>query len=963
MTKELLFKVLFFILLGLFLSKIFMRFNFLKKMFFTTPKEVQFKTVDQSFFKSMQEKVIFYTLKNGLEVVILPDAREQRVFMQCAYRVGSANETSQTRGMAHLLEHMLFKGTEEMSESDWPKIAFKFGARLNAYTDYDYTVYYFDTDKANYEPFLDILADSMSNAKIDPQCLASELKAVVQELNMYRDDVWEELFNLMIKGVLPANHPYANPVIGYVQELASLKAEVLKNFYKKYYHPANATLFVIGNVDVDTLKQQIEDKFGSIPSTGVRAQPMFPPVIKEPKLFKGELLHNVATPCVKLLWITPGLNDLKAFAARKILAAALVSGKSGRLYKKLVDQEKVATFVQVDDASKLIQTYGNAGFFEISITCDQKNIDRCVELVTKELEEIEKNGIDPMELEQCKAQEVTDFVNIFEHGYEHGFNTFGFLFKCMYFATDDINSFFYYPTILQGINNKDIVDFVKANVSHKFFAYGVAKPISPENQELCNSYQAALKVEEAKVLANHVRTTKVEEPRRFYEVADVVPMPFSMPKPTFDKVLSNGLRVIGLQRKGIPSVSCVLQSVNSQWISNVLDIKDAVRGAEVIRPGALESLSCGLVANLLLQNSQGYLKQENSRIFNKLGAKLEFRADKASLYVTSANFKEAFEHFAHVCFKPEFRDSDLEGEKEIAKDIIGSHKSSNRYVAFNSYYKKAFDGTDFSWSFDQALEKLEKVTTENLSKTHLEFYSPENLVLVLVGDFTDQTLVDCQKVLLNVCPKNSPNSVPKIVPLPKPVDQESVKIQSPSDQQFMLMIRPSMIKIDHKDSPLANMLTNLVLSGMGSKIWALREQTGLFYSAGGVFAAHLALAGSSINGPFDSIRAIVNPKNALTLQEKIVQMLAQVSENPEMFGPEDLDGAKQCYLETLLNICSSNSNLANSLAKLVVLKLGFDYFDKSWQSVSNVTQSDIERVCKDLCNVDSMTTLFVGGQD
>src|SRR3990172_8208409 len=129
-------------------------------------------------------------LENGMTVLIFKNSSIPKVLVQIAYDVGSYVESDGERGLAHLIEHMIFKGTTKMSESDIDEISRKYGASYNAFTSMDMTSYYFETNKNNWKPFMSILADCMQNARFDDQHLASELKAVIQELKMYKDDYW-----------------------------------------------------------------------------------------------------------------------------------------------------------------------------------------------------------------------------------------------------------------------------------------------------------------------------------------------------------------------------------------------------------------------------------------------------------------------------------------------------------------------------------------------------------------------------------------------------------------------------------------------------------------------------------------------------------------------------------------------------------------------------------------------------
>ena len=156
-------------------------------------KRVSF-TRTKKHFTIPKREVKKVVLKNGMTLLVYPDHSSPKVLVQIAYDIGAYVERSGERGLAHLIEHMIFKGTQKLSETDIDEIARKYGASHNAFTSMDVTSYYLETNRNNWKPFISILADCMQNARFEEQHLASELKAVIQELKMYKDDYWSIMF-------------------------------------------------------------------------------------------------------------------------------------------------------------------------------------------------------------------------------------------------------------------------------------------------------------------------------------------------------------------------------------------------------------------------------------------------------------------------------------------------------------------------------------------------------------------------------------------------------------------------------------------------------------------------------------------------------------------------------------------------------------------------------------------------
>jgi len=211
----------------------------------------------------LKDDIVKKTLSNGLTVLVYPIRTIPKVSVQLWYNVGSKNEKSGQRGLAHFLEHMLFKGTKKLSELDMTHIAHKLSGGCNACTSYDYTAYYFDLPSHNWSVALDLLADTMRNCTFKQDLFNAELAAVIQELKLYKDDFTSTLEEEMITTIF-SGHPYHYPIIGFKQDLWNIDYENMVNFYRKHYVPNNATLVVVGDVSPDEVYEQAQRYFGSI---------------------------------------------------------------------------------------------------------------------------------------------------------------------------------------------------------------------------------------------------------------------------------------------------------------------------------------------------------------------------------------------------------------------------------------------------------------------------------------------------------------------------------------------------------------------------------------------------------------------------------------------------------------------------------------------------------------------------
>lgn len=184
------------------------------------------------------------TLTNGMDVLLAPDHTIPKVSIQLWYNVGSKDETRGRKGIAHLIEHMIFKGTETLSEADINAIVYKLSGTTNAFTSHDYTGYLFDMPAQNWHHVLPIMADCMRNCSFKQEHLNSELRTIIQEIKLYNDDYMSSLLEGML-GMIFHDHPYRDPVIGYKQDLLALSQDDICQFYQYHYVPNNAALVVL----------------------------------------------------------------------------------------------------------------------------------------------------------------------------------------------------------------------------------------------------------------------------------------------------------------------------------------------------------------------------------------------------------------------------------------------------------------------------------------------------------------------------------------------------------------------------------------------------------------------------------------------------------------------------------------------------------------------------------------------
>lgn len=267
-----------------------------------------------------------YALDNGMQVVVLEDHRAPVVAHTVWYKVGAADEPMGKSGIAHFLEHLMFKGTDKMAAGELSETVTRNGGSDNAFTSWDYTAYYQRIAADRLGLMMDMEADRMRHLQMTEEDVATERQVVLEERNQRTDNDPGALFREQTRAAQYMNHPYGVPVIGWRHEMEQLNREDAFAFYHRYYAPNNAILVVAGDVDPDAVYELAKTYYGPIeptPSLGPRVRPSEPPQLAERRLTMSDA--RVAQPSVSRTYLAPERNpgDQKTAAALSILAELL----------------------------------------------------------------------------------------------------------------------------------------------------------------------------------------------------------------------------------------------------------------------------------------------------------------------------------------------------------------------------------------------------------------------------------------------------------------------------------------------------------------------------------------------------------------------------------------------------------------------------------------------------------------
>src|SRR6201990_3025969 len=287
-----------------------------------------------------------FTLGNGLNVVVIPDHRTPVVTQMIWYKVGSADETPGKSGLAHFLEHLMFKGTSKHPAGEFSQTVLKIGGNENAFTSTDYTGYFQRVPRDQLARMMEFEADRMTGLVLKDENVLPERDLVLEEYNMRVANNPDARLNEQIMAALYLNHPYGRPVIGWHQEIEKLSREDALAFYRRFYAPNNAILVIAGGVTVDDVRPIVEATLGKVaPQPAIPARRIRP---QEPEPVAPRTVTladpRVEQPAVKRYYLVPSSSTAAAgeSPALDVLAQLMGGGSNSYLYRALVVDHPLA---------------------------------------------------------------------------------------------------------------------------------------------------------------------------------------------------------------------------------------------------------------------------------------------------------------------------------------------------------------------------------------------------------------------------------------------------------------------------------------------------------------------------------------------------------------------------------------------------------------------------------------------
>jgi zinc protease len=355
-------------------------------------------------------QVTDYNLPNGLELVVIPDHRAPVVTHMIWYKVGAADETPGKSGLAHFLEHLMFKGTAKNPPGQFSHVVATMGGQENAFTSNDYTAFYQRVPAEKLKTVMDFEADRMTGLQLTDKVVLPEREVILEEENQRIGNNPRARLGVQIDAALYLNHPYGKPTIGWRHEMEQLSRDDAIGFYRRFYAPNNAVVVIAGDIEPNEALKFAEDTYGKVarhanilprqrpqepPPAAVRSLTLADPRVEQPLLQRAYLVPSFATA-------KPGQSE-----ALEVLAHILGSGSNSRLYRVLVVDKRIAVMAGAGyDSSTLdASKFGVFGAPRPGVTLPQLESETDAVIA-----DVISHGVTADELERAKSRMIADAV-------------------------------------------------------------------------------------------------------------------------------------------------------------------------------------------------------------------------------------------------------------------------------------------------------------------------------------------------------------------------------------------------------------------------------------------------------------------------------------------------------------------------------------------------------------------------
>ncbi|HEY8369201.1 MAG TPA: pitrilysin family protein [Thermodesulfobacteriota bacterium] len=847
---------------------------------------------------------IVYTLPNGMTVILQRNSAAPVVAFNVWVKVGSTDETDSEAGIAHVIEHMLFKGTTTRPVGRIAQEIEGAGGEINAFTTFDHTVYHIVIASRYASTALDVLADAMQNSTFDPDEYARERRVVLEEILRAEDSPERQVSNALFRTVFE-KHPYGRPVIGYSHVVANYPRDAIYAFYKKWYKPNNMTLVVVGDFDPEALRPEIEKAFG-----GFQAAPLPPrakPVEPRQTAYRGTVLARpVNRTYLNFGWHIPSVKSDDVFAL-DVLAQILGQGESSRLYQEVKVEKEL-----VHSIYAYAYTPEDPGLFSIGMTLDADKVEDAARAALAEAFRLRHDLVTPFELRKAKTNIESEFVYTRE-------TVEGQARNLGYFQTviGDIGYQKTYLDRVAQVTAEDVRRVARTYLTPEGLSAALLLPEAEKDRATADDLgriarEAYAAAEQAAVRAGAQASDG--------EVTKVV--------------LDNGLTVLVKEAHAVPIVSLRLVFLGGLRF-------------ETEQTAGLNNFLAGMLTKGTTNRSALEIAREIESIAGTIDGDSGKNTFGVSATLLSKYLEEGLDLFADVALNPSFPETEIAKRRRDVLAAIKAQEDNPSSYAFRVFYRALFPDHPYGLDTLGTETSVKAITRQDLVNFYATYAVPNNAVLAVVGDVSTPDILARIQETFGRWPRKAttlPDPAPQAPHGPTIVEEHKPKAQA---QIVMGNIGTT---FDDPDK-YALQVMNAVLSGQGGRLFfELRDKESLAYALTsfsaeglepGAFGVYMGTAPDKV------------PAAIAGLERELTRI------RTEKVSPEELQRAKRYLIGSFEIDLQRGSAVALNLALNELYGLGYDEYRRYAARVNAVTADDVLRVAQKYIHPDRFTRVIV----
>lgn len=853
-------------------------------------------------------------LKNGLVILVHENHQLPEVAVHIVYGTGSKNDPEHKRGLAHAVEHMIFKGNSNLSETDFMRSIFKISGSTNAFTAKDYTEFLCNIPSTQIAELFQLMSEFMSSPRFDNEVLKSEICALIQEASIAEDN-YDQILREELTAAIFHEHEYHNPTRGNKFDIGTFTSADLHNFFNSYYRSDNCVVVVVGDVTFDSIEKLSENYLAHINAhSELKSQPK-KEYVPDTSNCSTLLYRDISTSRIKLAFVVPGIKSTLSIAI-ELLCIILAREKSSRLYQRLVIERDLVEYINAATS----YFFNPDLFYIVFKPKEQNSIDSIICLILEEIKVIANRGLAITEIEQAITLYTQYLYNLLENK-----SDFAQFLGQTYLATRDIsyiNTIFQLtPESAQALIKQLLTDYLQDFRVNT----GFLLPFDKETRIWWRSFQAFNDKFDIQAISEHKRLSSLQEP-----------------------LFINNIRI-----RSLPHFICPVPKVmilNNKFKAYYYNT--ASQNITILIKLSLD-YQYDRAQNEGIHNFLQYaLCQENR--YEQLGIVFNYHPMGMQINLPASQLKIALKALRDILTKNTLDARLIARLKHHLQYKINESARDPEEIAQRLVMQYLYRDQPFTKPILGKFDSVKNITEEKLETIYNQFISPEHTEISIVGNITGYDIEQLLHIYFGAWESNN-TILPEIIYPPlEPITENAIDYYL--DQSLITLhiagrsLAANNPLLDHL-AIFDQFFTGNYERNNISQLFQIRDRTGAFYTFDGSLL-------DPVGGNNNMLSIKTKTLNS-TVHEAEMHLKQAIYKAPEDFEQDTFEQARKVLLFSFIGQFETAESLARTFLSYGS-NLHPDFFQERANYIEQIKLQDVqEAVIKTLREI-SLVTIRVG---